>query len=300
MLVNKTGDVITEEVETEEVDEGLGNPTEEVEDLDDSAEDSEDENESEDEEDSDDDDLQVSFGDEDDDVPKEEKAPGWVKNVRKDNREKAKRIKQLEQELAERTKAETQPVLEEKKPTAESCGYDLELYEEKLDAWHRNAKKREEAEAAQRAQEEAQEAQWKQRLELYDEGKESLEVQDYEDVEDVVKTNLDETQHGIIIHTTANPALFTYAIGKSEARAKKLAKIKDPLKLAYELGKMESKMTVEKRKPRTSPEDVVVGDTTTTGSTDRTLDRLRAKAAKTGNFSEVIAYKRKKRNAAKK
>jgi len=52
-------------------------------------------------------------------------------------------------------------------------------------------------------------------------------------------------------------------------------------------------LKVTNRKPATAPEKVLTGTGSTSGSVDSTLDKLRAEAEKTGDYTKVTAYKRK-------
>jgi len=51
---------------------------------------------------------------------------------------------------------------------------------------------------------------------------------------------LDPVQQDIILQAAQNPALAVYALGKSKDKAKELASIKDPVKFAFALGKLEN------------------------------------------------------------
>jgi hypothetical protein len=91
--------------------------------------------------------------------------------------------------------------------------------------------------------------------------------------------------------------LLIYAIGKSTKRAKELAAITDPVKFAFAVAKLETQLKVTNRKAASPPEKTVQGTGRVSGTVDSTLDRLRAEAEKTGNYSKVMAYKRQKRTA---
>jgi hypothetical protein len=55
-------------------------------------------------------------------------------------------------------------------------------------------------------------------------------------------------------------------------------------------------LKVTNRKAAPPPEKTVQGTGRVTGSVDSTLDRLRADAEKSGDYSKVFAYKQQKRN----
>jgi hypothetical protein len=56
-------------------------------------------------------------------------------------------------------------------------------------------------------------------------------------------------------------------------------------------------LKINKRKPKTAPEKTIKGTGSISGTVDSNLDRLRAEAERTGDYSKVMQYKRKKRKA---
>lgn len=234
----------------------------------------------------------VSIGDAPSPEDAEEPAPGWVRELRKQNREKDKRIRELE---AMTQKAENKPALGEK-PTRESCDWDDELYDTRLAEWYAakadHDKAQMEAEARKKAEEEA----WNAKLEAYQTGKKRLRVPDYEDAEAVVLEQFSVTQQGIVIQGSDDPALLAYAIGKNPEKAKELASITDPVKFAFAVAKIETQVKTMPRNSKPAPEKVVSTSGPLGGSTDKTLDKLREAAARDpSKMNELIAYKRKLR-----
>lgn len=229
----------------------------------------------------------VTIGEETPPQQESKEAPEWVKDLRKKNREDQKRIKELEKQLGAQNNGENEPVKALKKPTLEECDYDNGVYEKKLEEFYDNKREIEE-------QQKTVEKSWNQKLEGYANKKTELKVRDFDDAEDIVKDTLNETQQGIIIQGATNPALVVYALGKNEQKAKELAQITDPIQFAFEVAKLETQMKVTKRTPSTSPESTVIGDKSIGGgSHEKNLEKLRVKARKSGDFSEVLAYKRK-------
>jgi hypothetical protein len=99
----------------------------------------------------------------------------------------------------------------------------------------------------------------------------------------------------MIIAGAEDPALLIYAIGKNVERAESLSKITDPVKFAFTVAKMEKDIKVSKSNKRTppAPERKVTGSAQRSGSGDRQLQIARDKAAKTGDYTDVIRLKRK-------
>ena len=249
-------------------------------------------------EEDDDDDLIVSIGGEEQTEEKEEAnppAPKWVKDLRKSHRELQRENRELKAKLTTGEKAAEKPEPLAKKPTLEELDYDAEKYEEALSDWFEKKRAFDaETQKAKHAEKEQENA-WNERLEGYRKAKGALKVRDFEEAEALVEEYLSTQQQGIILHGSEKPELLVYALGKNPKKAKELAAITDPLKFAFAVAKLEKDLKVTTRKPSTQPEKPVSGTGKVSGSVDSALERLRADADKTGDYSKVIAYKNQKR-----
>ena len=225
-----------------------------------------------------------------------ERAPEWVRDLRKQYREEKRRNKELQEQLAKTTGATKAAELGEK-PTLEKVDYDTERYEKELAAWYERKRKHDEVEAARQAEAETAEREWKQKLEGYQSAKATLKVRDYDDAEEVVQDAFNVTQQGMILQGAENPALLVYALGKNPKRAKELASIKDPVKFAFAVARLETQLKVTKRKASSKPDPKITGTGRVSGAVDSTLERLRADAERTGDYSKVFQYKKQKRSA---
>ena len=234
----------------------------------------------------------VSIGEE---QPQEEHtpAPEWVKELRKTNRELQRQNRELQNRLQVQP-TENKPVLGAK-PKLEDHDYDAEKYEEALADWFERKRQADEVNAKQEAEVINQQKEWQSKLDNYGKAKAELRVKDYEDAEAVAQEVLNVTQQGVLLQGADNPALVVYALGKNPAKAKELAEIKDPVKFAFAVAKLEKDLKVTPRKQAPPPEPVVTGTARSSGAVDSTLERLREEAAKTGNMSKVFAYKQQKR-----
>ena len=249
-----------------------------------------------DEDSHDSDEITVSIGEEAPPTDKYAKAPSWVKELRKANRDKDKRIRDLEAKLNQNTEAK--PVALGKKPTLEDHDYDAEAYEKALADWFEQKRAADaQAEETQKT-EQAQKQAWQQKLESYARAKTELKVRDYEDAEATAQEVLNVTQQGIILQGSDNPALVIYALGKNPAKAATLAKLDDPVKFAFAVAKLEKDLKVTKNKTTPPPERTVNGTGRNSGAVDSTLERLRKEAEKTGNYTKVSQYRKQKREAA--
>jgi prefoldin subunit 5 len=245
----------------------------------------------------DEDDLIVSIGEEQSEEKEEANppAPKWVKDLRKSHRELQRENRELKAKLTTGEKGAEKLAPLGKKPTLEDLDYDAEKYEEALTDWFEKKRTFEtELQKAKQAEKEQENA-WNERLEGYRKAKGSLKVRDFEEAEALVEEHLSTQQQGIILHGAEKPELLVYALGKNPKKAKELAAITDPLKFAFAVAKLEKDLKVSTRKPSTQPEKPITGTGKVSGSVDSALERLRAEADKTGDYSKVIAYKNQKR-----
>lgn len=225
-------------------------------------------------------------------------APTWVKELRKSSREKDKKIRELEAKLnAGGSAQKVQEVKLPAKPKLEDFDYDPDVYEEKLGEWYEHKRRYDaQVEAAKKAQEEADKA-WQEKLATYNKTKTELKVKDYEEAESFVQDQFSVTQQGIILQGLENPALVVYALGKNHKKAAELAGITDPVRFAVAVGKLETQLKVTTRKSPPPPPRSVTGTARVSGAVDSTLDRLRAEAEKTGDYTKVLKYKQQKKKA---
>jgi hypothetical protein len=230
--------------------------------------------------------------------PQEQPAPEWVRELRKNHRQLQREKKELELKLQQFQQV-SKPVEVGKKPQLEDFDYDADKFETALAGWfERKRQADEQVRRVQQEQEQVQQA-WQKKLEAYGMARAELKVKDYEDAEETVQQSLNVTQQGIVIQGAENPALVVYALGKNPKKAKELASITDPVKFAFAIAKLETQLKVTNRKAAPPPETVVKGTGRMSGAVDSTLERLREEAARTGNFTKVMQYKKQLRSANK-
>jgi hypothetical protein len=245
------------------------------------------------------DEVVVSIGEEAPPAEEEQRAPEWVRELRKANREKERRIRELEAKLQTTTQTENKPVALGPKPKLEEFDYDADRFEQALDAWHDRKRQHDlETEKVRQAEQQQQQA-WQAKLEGYSKAKAELRVRDYEDAEAIAQEVFNVTQQGVILQGADNPALVIYALGKNPKKAADLAQINDPVKFAFAVAKLEKELKVTNRRAAPAPERVIQGTGRVSGAVDSTLERLREEAARTGNMTKVIQYKAQKRAASK-
>ena len=244
------------------------------------------------------DEVVVSIGEEAPPAEEEQRAPEWVRELRKSNREKERRIRELEARL-HTTQTENKPVALGAKPKLDDFDYDAERFEQALDAWHERKRQHDvETEMVRQAEQQQHQA-WQAKLDGYSKAKAELKVRDYEDAEALAQEVFNVTQQGVILQGADNPALVIYALGKNPKKAAELAKHTDPVKFAFAVAKLEKELKVTSRRAAPAPERVIQGTGRVSGAVDSTLERLREEAARTGNMTKVIRYKTQKRAASK-
>jgi len=221
----------------------------------------------------------------------EKQAPEWVKNLRKSYRELQREKRELEEKLKMVLPApENNPVDPGKKPTLEACDYDSDKFENELSDWFERKRQADEAVAKHRTKQQAEQDTWQKKLEGYNQSKSGLKVSDFQDAEEAVLESLSVTQQGIILQGAQNPAVMVYALGKNPKKAKELAEITDPVQFAFAVAKLETQLSVT-RKQLPPPEKRIVSNGNP-GTSSVQLDRLREEAARTGDYSKVLAFKK--------
>lgn len=240
--------------------------------------------------------ITVAIGDEEPTPEENEPAPGWVKELRKSHRQTQKENRDLKRRL-DAKEGDKQGDLGEK-PTLEGCDFDTKKYDKDLSGWYERKRDNELKQEKETTDKKDQEQAWQSTLDAYEEKKSKLKVKDFEDAEAFVEETLSVAQQGMILSAADDPALLVYAIGRNPKKAKELAAIKDPVKFAFAVSKLETQLKVTPRKATTKPEKQVSGTGSMSGGSDATLKKLRDKAEKTGDYSAVTKYNREKRRKA--
>ena len=97
-----------------------------------------------------------------------------------------------------------------------------------------------------------------------------------------------------MIQGADDSALLIYALGKNPKKAKELAEITDPVDFAFKVAKLEAQLKVSSKKAP-KPEKRVSGGKAggLGGNVERELERLRDKAMKSGDYTELRIFKKK-------
>lgn len=225
------------------------------------------------------------FGDEEGAAPAQETESSVIRDLRRANRELAKKISRYERG------SQAQPIEVGPKPTLESCDYDEERFETELDAWKEQKAKadRAEQEAEQRA--EAERATWSEITAAYDADKKALKVANYADAEEEVFSTLSEQTQALLMKS-GKGAQLVVALSRSPDKLQALSEM-NLADAAMMIGELRGKLQMTTRKSL-APERRVTGNAgfASGGSSEKQLAKLKAKAEQTGDYSEYLAAKR--------
>lgn len=236
----------------------------------------------------DEDEFSFSFGDEETPAVAPGQDSDLIRKLRAEIRERDKLI------AAARTTAAPPKIEVGEKPTLENCDYDPEKFETELDAW--KSRKADADTATETAAKElkTQQDEWHGELANFGKQKAELKIKDFDDAEQEVVGVLSQIQQAIVIKAADNSAKVIYALGKHPEKLKALAEVKDPVKFAVAVSKLEGTLKVTSRKTPPEPEGTVRGSAPLS-SGDKALERLEAEADRTGDRTKVVAYNRQKK-----
>jgi hypothetical protein len=253
--------------------------------------------------------LVVTIGDQNpteeaDDIEEEhEDDTPVIKKIRTAYRNKEKEIRDTRRELAsikaqlnaQAPQVQTETLPPEPTLDDEDVLYDTGKFKSKMMGWLQ-VKAKHDAEAAEReVAERADKEKWTEKMSAYKTARLSKKFDDYEDAEFTASNLLNTVQQSIIIQECKDPTLVIYALGKNETEIKRLAAIKNPVRFAMEIARLEEKDIKVSKKPSVLPEKRVSSSGSAAGTSDSTLARLRAEAERTGDSTKVLAYLRGKR-----
>ncbi|MGP4715279.1 hypothetical protein ACTXGL_01390 [Psychrobacter sp. T6-6] len=257
-------------------------------DIDDSQDDEQDDDTEQDDS-ADDDALEFSFDDDGDEKDEfaGKPAPEWVKNTRNENRE-------LKRQLRELQKQQSQPEQQELRemPSIADYDYDEQSPEYKADLERWIGEKQEYNAAVQ-----AEQQKYQQYRDRYKADVDAIKTKapDYDEVESSVVEVLSEQKQGLLQMLVDNPAKIVYALGKnSPAQLERLSEL-DDVQFTKQIVLMEQQMSSKsKSRNQNKPKPKTHELEGAAGGVDTKLAKLEAEAAKTGDRSKVIAYKRNK------
>ncbi|EOD6527558.1 phage capsid protein [Klebsiella pneumoniae] len=211
-------------------------------------------------------DEEIPLTEEDDDHVDGQPAPQWVKDLRRNNREKDKELRELRRQLEEiqSKPAEVQQPHSDglpPKPTLESCDYDEAAFEQAVTDWHEKKSRAEQQKQQQERQQQENIQKFQQRLQKHQERATKLPVKDYRETEEIVRRELPVIQQEILIHAADEGSeLIAYALGKNPQLRQRVAAETDPIRAAFLLGQISKQVSLApKPKKAIKPEPEVRG-----------------------------------------
>ncbi|EMF9804930.1 phage capsid protein [Salmonella enterica] len=213
-------------------------------------------------------DEEIQLTEEDDDHVDGQPAPQWVKDLRKNNREKDKELRELRRQLEQiQTKpAEQQQPLQQvdvipPKPTLESCDYDEVAFEQAVTDWHEKKSRAEQSKQQQLRQQQEYQQRFQQRVEAHQKRASTLPVKDYQQMEEIVRAEVPDLHKEILIHCADEGSeLIAYGLGKSQQLRQRVAAETDPLRAAFLLGQISKQVSLApKARKAIKPEPEVRG-----------------------------------------
>lgn len=222
----------------------------------------------------------------------EKQAPNWVKELRRKNREDQRRIRELEEKLAQGN-APLQSDDPGKEPELEDFDYDADQFKAAYKEWTAKKAQVEQKKEAIRRQQEEVAKEWQAVQESYVKGKARFPKDKMQEAEEEVSSVLSHQRQGMLMDIADDSAQLVIALGSSPETLRKLASIKSDAKFIKELAKVEMNVKVQPKKTPPPPERTISGSGKTPGATANKLDSLRAEAEKSGDYSKYFAEKRR-------
>ena len=180
------------------------------------------------------------------------------------------------------------------KPTLDQYDYDETKFSEAYDQWMERKAAMDAADREKLADIRKQEEEVENFKKSYKTRADSLGVDDFQEAEAEVGSMLNPTQTGLLMRGADDPAVLVYALSKSPARLIELSKITDPVKFTVAVAKLEINLSA-KRPNRPAPEPRINSERSSAGHSagSSQLEKLREEAARSGDYSRVVEYKRK-------
>lgn len=214
-------------------------------------------------------DEEIPLTEEDDDHVDGQPAPQWVKDLRKNNREKDKELRELKRQLEEiqSKPAEVQQPQSDVIPPMPkfedfySEDEPEEAFEKAVADWHENKSRAEQSKQQQQRQQQEYQQRFQQRVEAHQQRAAKLPVKDYKEMESIVLSELKPIQQEIIIHAADEGSeLIAYALGKNPQLRQRVAAETDPIRAAFLLGQISKQVSLApKPKKAITPEPEVRG-----------------------------------------
>ena len=218
-----------------------------------------------------------------------------LKAAREAAKESARKAREAEERAAE-IEARYKPKEPEiKRPTLEDCGFNEDVFAEKMAAFVAAEDKRKSAQAEEESRQKAATEAYQAKLAKYHEDRGKVGVDD--DAQARVVAKLNPQQQAALMDASMDPAKVVAALAKTPKVLEELAGVKEIHRFAYKLAQIEGKITMTTKAPP-PPETRLRGGGVSAGASLRSqLDAAEKRAELTGDRTEVQRIKRQMREA---
>lgn len=176
----------------------------------------------------------------------------------------------------------------------EGIDYDEEIFQKKLDQWSKDSAQYQIQQQAKSRQEQQQKELYQQKLTNYQQRAKSVKVAGYQDAEQLVMDEVPVEIQNAILFEAEKPEMVVLALGRNAELRRELASATNPIAVGRLIERIESKAkTMPKPKSTAATVPEVKGGN---GAVINNLDKLKAKALETGDWSQYFAAKRSKNN----
>lgn len=233
---------------------------------------------------------EVSFGDEPDGDDAD--APDLPKRLRTEIKERDRRLIVAERELEElRKKTAPAPIEVGPRPRLEDFDYDEDKHNAALDDYEERK-----VNAALQKQNEVKDNDLVEEAQT-DVAKfqQSIEALTFADAKTIVKSvgeAMPADMQYAVAASALDPATFIYALGKHPAKLQELLSIKNPTKRIAAIVRMEASMKVGQGRKAPEPDRPLKGNASAAIKSDKKLEQLEKEAAKSGDRTELIRYRK--------
>jgi len=232
---------------------------------------------------------EISFGDE----PEiDEEAPNALRQMREELKERQRKIIAIERENEElRKKTAPAPVEVGPRPRLEDFDYDEDKHNAALDDYE----DRKVQAALQKQNEAADDGLVEEAQTDVAKFQQSVQALTFPDAKDIVKSVGEAMPAALqyaVAATALDPATFIYAMGKHPAKLQELLAIKNTTKQIAAIVRMEASMKVGQGRKAPNPDVPQRGNAVSGIKADKKLEQLEKEAAKTGDRTELIRYRK--------
>lgn len=227
----------------------------------------------------------ISFGDAPD--VDQEGDSTVIRQLRKELREAKAKARELEKPVVERRELRDEPTMEEH-------AFDEDAFKADWKAWNQEKAEIDREQATANERQAAIQRDWEADVARFETQKQELAadgVDSVDEAQDAVASTLNLAQQAALVKAAENPARLMVALGRSPTKLAELAKITDVIKFAAAVAKVEGTVKVVKSKRRAPNIDSPQRGSGRLTTSDKKLEQLEERAARTGDRTELIRYK---------